>query len=276
MRIKVVHQTRYRYAQPARGAIQILHLTPRDHDGQHVLSTRIEVEPNARLRESEDCFGNVTHIFNADGPLDALSINMEGEIEASDTAGVIRGAPEPFPPILFLRETPLTAASDALRAFARDEAHKAGDSRLDLLHRLMIGLNTAMRFETGGTDAATTASDAFSLGRGVCQDFAHMFICAARICRIPSRYVSGYLARGDAATTQEAGHAWAEAYVEELGWVGFDAANGVSPTGFYVRAAVGLDYLGAAPILGARQGGGGERLEVRVDIGVAPPQLQNQ
>ena len=61
-------------------------------------------------------------------------------------------------------------------------------------------------------------------------------------------------------TAQEAGHAWAEAYVENLGWVGFDPTNGMCTTDAHVRVAVGLDYLGAAPVRGTRFGGGGETL----------------
>jgi transglutaminase-like putative cysteine protease len=68
------------------------------------------------------------------------------------------------------------------------------------------------------------------------------------------------------ATEQDAGHAWAEALIDDLGWVGFDPANGISPTDAHIRVAVGLDYLGAAPVRGTRYGGGGERLSVKVSL----------
>ena len=117
-------------------------------------------------------------------------------------------------------------------------------------------------------------------GHGVCQDFAHVFIAAARHLGHPARYVGGYLfqpalshwqSQGSAGQTQstdaqDAGHAWAEALVPHLGWVGFDPANGISPTDAYVRVAVGLDYLGAAPVRGTRYGGGGESLAVKVIV----------
>jgi transglutaminase-like putative cysteine protease len=83
--------------------------------------------------------------------------------------------------------------------------------------------------------------------------------------------VSGHLARDEA---QEAAHAWAEAYVPEIGWVGFDPANGISPTDHYLRVAIGLDYLDAAPIRGARRGGGAESLTVSVDAAAAMRQSQ--
>jgi transglutaminase-like putative cysteine protease len=122
-----------------------------------------------------------------------------------------------------------------------------------------------LRFDVDATDTGTSAKEAFGLGHGVCQDFAHIFVAAVRHLGIPARYVSGYLCRGDT-TKQGSGHAWAEALVPDLGWVGFDPANNLCPTDAYVRVAMGLDYLGAAPIRGARYGGTGERLTVKVDV----------
>ena len=84
----------------------------------------------------------------------------------------------------------------------------------------------------------------------MCQDFTHIFIAAARSLGIPARYVGGYFHRDDGVIEQDAGHAWAEAFVPELGWVGFDPANGICATDAHVRVAVGLDYLGAAPVRG--------------------------
>ena len=73
---------------------------------------------------------------------------------------------------------------------------------------------------------------------------------------MPARYVGGYLKRSDGVVGQEAGHAWAEAFVPDLGWVAFDPTNGISATDAHVRVSVGLDYLGAAPVRGTRHGGG--------------------
>jgi transglutaminase-like putative cysteine protease len=94
-------------------------------------------------------------------------------------------------------------------------------------------------------------------------------IAAARHLGVPARYVGGYLFREDGVSKQEAGHAWAEALVDQLGWVGFDPANNMSPTDAYVRMAAGLDYLGAAPVRGTRYGGAGETLSVRVTVSQA-------
>jgi transglutaminase-like putative cysteine protease len=130
----------------------------------------------------------------------------------------------------------------------------------------MDAIRKNMRFDTDGTDPRTSAPDAFALGHGVCQDFAHIFIAAARHLEIPARYVGGYMYRIDEKNEQEAGHAWAEALIDGLGWVGFDPANGISPTDAHVRVAVGLDYLGAAPVRGTRYGGTNEELDVKVQI----------
>jgi transglutaminase-like putative cysteine protease len=110
----------------------------------------------------------------------------------------------------------------------------------------------------------------------VCQDLTHILIAAARSCGLPARYVSGYFRRIDGVTEQEAGHAWAEVKVPELGWVGLDPANGISTTEAHVRVAVGLDYLGAAPVRGSRYGGGPESLKVSLSVGSVQGQTQTQ
>ena len=102
-------------------------------------------------------------------------------------------------------------------------------------------------------------------GRGVCQDHAHIFIACARHLDYPARYVSGYLMMDDT-TDQTAMHAWAEAYIEGLGWVGFDVSNGISPDARYVRVATGLDYSDASPITGMRIGGLSETLGVQIKV----------
>ena len=87
-----------------------------------------------------------------------------------------------------------------------------------------------MAFDDTPTQATTTAAEAFALKRGVCQDLTHIFIAAARSIAIPARYIGGHFHRADGVTEQEAGHAWAEAFVPDLGWVAFDAANGICAT----------------------------------------------
>lgn len=276
MRIRISHQTRYVYDSPARSVLQLLRLTPRDCGSQHVVSWRVEPSAEGRLRPFEDAFGNRCHEFSPDGHVEDLAVTVTGEVETHDMAGIVRDAVERLPDAVYLRETDLTGATDELRDFARAHADRAATDPLSALHGLLGAVHAEMAFEVGPTDARTSAGDAFAARRGVCQDLTHIFLAAARHLGIPSRYVSGYFHRADGVTDQEAGHAWAEAKVPHLGWVGFDPANGIGATESHVRVAIGLDYLGAAPVRGSRRGGGGERLDVRLRVDTGRGQAQSQ
>jgi transglutaminase-like putative cysteine protease len=275
MRILISHETVYRYDEPARSVIQTLRLTPRNHEGQYVENWRIDLSENCQLDQHEDAFGNITHVFSAEGPFSELQVLVEGEVDTQDTAGVVIGAIERFPPSLYLRETPLTRADLAIAEFAQASL-RAGDTPLAVLHHLLERVHDAIVFDGDPTQATTTAAESFALKRGVCQDLTHIFIAAARSIAVPCRYIGGHFQRADGVTEQEAGHAWAEAFVPDLGWVAFDAANGICATDAHVRVAVGLDYLGAAPVRGTRFGGGGEALDVAVRVSEVGGQRQSQ
>lgn len=275
MRIAISHDTTYRYATPARSVIQTLRLTPRNHEGQYVVAWCVSLSADCRLDQQQDAFGNITHSFTAEGPLDELVVHVEGQVEIENTQGVIRGAIERFPPALFLRETALTQPDEAIARFAERTGAEAWPDTLSVLHALVSRLHGDMIFDSDLTHVATTAGEAFALKRGVCQDFTHIFIAAARHLGIPARYVSGYFCRADGVTEQDAGHAWAEAYVPDLGWVAFDPTNGISTTAQHLRVAIGLDYLGAAPVRGAQSGGSGEALSVRILVDQAMNQMQS-
>jgi transglutaminase-like putative cysteine protease len=275
MRIRIQHETVYQYQQPAVGLIQILRLTPRNHDGQYIIDWRVEVSEDCRLAEYEDAFGNITHTFTVDGPVGELRVIVQGEVDTQDTNGIVRNAIERFPASLYLRETSLTKADEAITVFAQEKLSMAGTDELNRLHVLLSSIKEEITYDTNPTHATTTAAEAFALRRGVCQDLTHIFIAAARCLKIPARYVGGYLNRADGVVNQEAGHAWAEAFVQALGWVAFDPANGICATDGYVRVAVGLDYLGAAPVRGTRYGGGTEQLTVAVHVNQAARQTQS-
>lgn len=263
MHLRVAHSIVLRYEPPATGVIQVLRLTPRNHEGQYVIGWRIEVSADARLNAHEDAFGNLNHIFAADGPLEALSIRVDGEVDTQNTDGVVRGTLERFPASLFLRDTPLTQADAAILDFAHDV--RAQDSGiLDELHALMHRLHDETNDEGDPSDA-TTAAEAFARKRGGSRDLTHIFIGAAHSLGIPARYVAGYFC-ADGAVEQDSDHAWVEAFVDGLGWVGFDPINCVCPTDAYVRVAVGLDALGAAPVRGTRFGTGEQTAAVAIKI----------
>jgi transglutaminase-like putative cysteine protease len=264
MQIKVFHRTTYSYEMPAHGVVQALRLTPDDHDSQHVAEWRVDVDVDGAYRESRDAFGNCVTMFYAERPATSLTVSVAGLVMTGETAGVVR-AREPLPPGTFLRHTSLTAPSPEIVELAERWANKPP---LATLHHLCGGLYEAMRFDVDATQATTTAAEALASGHGVCQDYAHIFIAAARWLGLPARYVSGHLARAEH-MQQDAAHAWAEALVPDLGWVAFDPANGRCADEAYVRVAIGLDYLDAAPIRGARRGGGIEQLSVAVHAGAA-------
>ncbi len=265
MRLRISHSTTYRYEPAATGVIQIIRMTPGSHDGQYVAEWQIDLSTDSRLQMHEDAFGNVTHVITH-GAIEDLTITAEGLVETHDTGGVLRGTDERFPPSLFLRETALTTASPAMTTFVRELRSESEDDVLGFLHALMTQINEHMTFDEDPTHSGTAAAEAFGLKRGVCQDYAHIFIACARAGLVPARFVSGHFLRSDGAVHQAAGHAWAEAFVPHLGWVGFDAANCVCTTDAHVRVAVGLDYLGAAPVRGTRYGGGTETLTVQVRV----------
>lgn len=265
MRLKLRHETRYDYATPARGAIQVLRLTPRNHAQQFVRRWRIEIDADCRLDRDEDAYGNITHTFSIEAPIDRLRILVEGEVDTSEDDGFVHDTLERFPPSYWLSETRLTDPDAAIADFAADLAAQEGGDPLAFLHRLVAAIHADFAFIPGETHAATTAAEAFAARKGVCQDYAHVFVSAARARGIPARYVSGYFLRTDT-EEQEAGHAWAEAHLPALGWIGFDPAHGVCIDDRFIRLAIGRDYLEAAPVRGSRTGGAGEALNVSVSL----------
>lgn len=274
MRLHIHHSTTYRYDPPAGNVIQMLRLTPGNHDGQYVVNWQIDVSTDSRLDVHEDAFGNITHLLT-EGSVSDLTVSVEGVLDTQDTGGVLRGTDERFPPELFLRTTPLSQVDAGMADFTRALSAESGEAPLDFLHALLQRLHADMTFDVDPTHSATSAPEAFALKRGVCQDYAHIFIGCARAAGIPARFVAGHFLRADGIVHQDAGHAWAEAFVDGLGWVGFDPANGICTTDAHARVAIGLDYLGAAPVRGTRQGGGPESLIVRVMVDQAGRQSQS-
>jgi transglutaminase-like putative cysteine protease len=266
MRIRIAHRTDYRYDPPAAGVIQMLRLTPRNHEGQHIVRWRIDVSADARLTAQEDAFGNIAHVFSADGPFSELSVEVDGEVETQNNNGIVRGTVERFGPSLFLRDTALTQADGAIRNFAESIRAENGGEILAELHGILDHLHEGMVHEANDAEGAANAAEAFAAKRGPSRDLTHIFIGAAHCLGIPARFVSGYFRHEDSAGAQ-AGHAWAEAYVANFGWVAFDPANGFCPTDGHVRVAIGLDALGAAPVRRMRYGQGAETLAVAIKVG---------
>ena len=264
MLLRIRHETRYSYTEPIEYAAQLIRLTPGGHEGQRIVAWRVHEIARGDLPASDDGYGNILHMLTLNRMHQSATIVAEGEVETRETHGVVRGAVERFPAGFYLRPTAATAADAAMQDFLRGFAGVADP--IERLHRAMTAIRGRIDYVTGTTSVKTTASEAFEQGRGVCQDHAHVFIACARALDFPARYVSGYLWHPADGEPQEASHAWAEAYVGDFGWIGFDPANAMSPTEAYVRVAVGLDYHAAAPIRGVWRGKADETLAVRIEV----------
>ncbi|MBU6268084.1 MAG: transglutaminase family protein [Sphingomonadales bacterium] len=265
MRLAIRHTTRYHFARPVARGLQRLRLRPKTTHGQQVLDWAMTLD-GARLEaEFDDHNANHATLVSIVDGATSVAVTCTGTVETSDTVGIV-GPHTGFMPLwCFLDQTPLTRPGAKLRALAASVG-AGGDDPLGQLHALSAAIADSVRYELGETDATTTAEEAVAQGRGVCQDHAHILIGAARHLGIPARYVSGYLMMDDR-VDQDAGHAWAEAHVPGLGWVGFDVSNRVSPDARYVRVASGCDYRDAAPVSGITFGPGGESgLSVRLSV----------
>lgn len=266
MLLSIRHTTQYHYAEPALRVTQALRLWPAPCTGQRVRDWRVEVDGCRLPTSTSDGFGNPVATHTADGAVTGVRIDVRGQISTQDRHGVLGDREEWLPPEFFLYQTPLTAIDDAIRELA-GQVPETADGDITRLHALCNLVRDRVDYVPEQTDAETAAAEALAHGSGVCQDHAHLLAACARTLGYPARYVSGYLCAG--AGGDAASHAWAEIHVDDIGWVGFDAANRICPNEYYVRIASGRDYHDAAPVRGVHQGGMTETLEVSVDISEA-------
>jgi transglutaminase-like putative cysteine protease len=244
MRLAITHETVYRFETPASRAIQTLRLTPRNTEAQLVHGWRIDVSQDCHLSPVEDAFGNLTHTFSIDGPIDELVIVASGEVVTEDTSGVLHTTRDRLPLMAFRRETDRTRIEPAVRAFAADAFATAGRDPLSTLHLMMHRLHESIEVDD---EAAPTLPHAVLEAKTArVDDVAHLFAALARSLEIPTRFAAGWLARGVA-------HSWVEAHLGPLlGWVGFDAVEDSCPTDSWVRRAIGLDALDTTTVRGVR------------------------
>jgi transglutaminase-like putative cysteine protease len=266
VRIRVHHQTHYRYAERPSYVVQRLHLTPTDFDSQRTINWKITTAGIENALSYVDGFRNRIHLVTAHDLELENTITAEGEVETWDAAGLVRGLASTIPETVFLRQTVLTNPDAAIGAALIKWSQMP--TILETAHSLMAHLHEQISYEVGTSQSDTTAAQAFERRSGVCQDHSHLMVGMARACGIPARYVTGYLVNG-AGASSVASHAWAELLIPDLGWIGFDAANGQCPTDQYVRVAAGLDAMAVAPVKGSRRGGAATEqmtVEVRVEI----------
>jgi len=264
MRLTINHSTSYRYDAPVDYGLQQVRLTPMEGEGQKILHWEILIEGGHKEMNSTDHLANHVDLISIDPGGDQLIIQVKGEIETSDTAGII-GPHRNFMPLwMFKRATSLTIPGPGIQALLKelDIGHNDDIARAHALSALIV---KHVPYATGRTDANTGAEQAMSHGAGVCQDHAHIFITAMRLLDHPARYVSGYLMMNDR-IDQDATHAWAEAWFEGIGWLGFDVSNGYSPDARYIRVATGFDYNDASPVSGMRYGPTEEKMNVQLQV----------
>lgn len=260
MRLAIRHTTHYHFGAPVAHALQRLRLTPKETQGQSIVEWSMLYEgASEELRYDDQNWNHVTLVTVEPGR-EEVTVTCSGLVETQDQAGVIGRHTGHLPLWSFVTQTDLTRPGPKIGALI-SEAKMRGEDTLSTLHALSAGIRDRVSYEVGRTHAATTAEQAMAAGHGVCQDHAQIFIGAARSLGLPARYISGYLMI-EGQVEQQAGHAWAEAHVEGLGWVGFDVSNGICPDARYVRVASGRDYQEAAPITGISFGGAEAALTV--------------
>lgn len=267
MRLKIAHETTYRFDPPMHGVVQSHRLTPSVYEGQSTINWSVNVEGAERGAGFRDGAGDWVDTITVMGPVSELLVQVAGEVETVDLGGVLRGHREKMVPTAYLRATHATKADRQITEFAADsvEGIPASDA-LSRAHALCKAVAGAIAYTPGQTGSGTRAAEALALGHGVCQDHAHTIIASALTLDMPARYVTGYLFSSEAVGMHEASHAWAEVFVPDLGWVGLDASNGVSPDERYVRIGSGADAEEAAPIRGMAQGTGIESLDAHVRV----------
>jgi transglutaminase-like putative cysteine protease len=246
MQIAIRHQLSLAIGAGVSRSVQHLLLTPVSGPTQTVREWTIEMPGFDRAARFADAFGNRAQLVSQAKPDAELVISVAGVVDTIDRNGVIGKVPGDIPPALYRRPTALTKAAGAVTSKFRS-APRTGEDRIALLHGLMARVNEVVG---GGEQSQSQSQDGQSqeqtqAAKAIAADFAHAFIGAARALDVPARYVTGYLYDDEAPAAL---HAWAEAWDDGLGWIGFDPVLVVCPTDRHVRVAVGLDAVSTMPV----------------------------
>lgn len=257
---------RYDYDAPVKSLRQrLVVIPPARHGRQYRRAHRLEVSgTSARRSVHRDTHGNVITWVRSESVARAVEFRLAALVERvrDDELAVLPAAFLHRPSLL--RPTRLTAADDRLRAWADDLA-QCGDTPLERAGRICDAVHSAITYEYGVTSVQTTAAEALAVGRGVCQDFAHVMLALCHLVELPARYVSGHLL-GQGGT-----HAWVEVVVPEAhtaAAVAFDPCNGRRAGSGYVTVATGRDYSDVAPTSGSYVGTASSRLTAGRRVGV--------
>ncbi|MGB5811842.1 MAG: class II glutamine amidotransferase [Polyangiales bacterium] len=292
----VTHETLYRYDTPVETSSHTVRLQPVRDLGQDVQEYKLEVSPPGQAFSYEDVFGNHVLSFQITQPYRELWVRSQAKVTTYhlDTQSNLRSTRIPLVwmpwqrqmmnPFLLPPELPETELRE-LSSFAMSFAARRQFDLLETLVDMNGTLHRDFRYIPGATTLETSPFDVYTERRGVCQDFANLFICLARLLGVPARYRVGYIYTGAGYENQmqsEASHAWAEVYLPEVGWRGLDPTNGCLVDLDHIRVASGRNYRDATPTAGTLySGGAGERLDVtvrvdRLDDDDTDPQQQQQ
>jgi len=279
MYYSIRHVTRFRYSAPVRESVMELRMQPRSEGPQALRSFQIVTNPRAQLYAYTDHYGNAVYHFNVLRAHEELRIEAQAVVEISRTTSIPAAVDmlewERYNAYNLTEEhfdlmgpSKFASFSPALSKFMKEEnLDKPTGDPLIALKELNSAIRSAFEYEIGVTEVHSPIEHALEERRGVCQDFAHIMIAIARKWGIPARYVSGYLHHGRRDRSGEgATHAWLEAYLPSLGWVGFDPTNGTMADERHIRAAVGRDYADVPPTRGTLKGVAESELAIAVDV----------
>ena len=263
MRIKILHKTTYLYNKNVPRLSQSLRLYPTACKNQSIINWSINVDRGKIKYLYKDSLGHRTYSLTNKNIEGVQNIIAKGEIETKDFSVILKGYNEKVSPQCFIRYSDLTNPSNKIITLSK----KISDPKdhVSLCHQLNQISAKSIKYQTDSTSIYTSASESLEKGRGVCQDFAHILITLARYCGMPARYINGFLYDKNNSITSS--HAWAEIFIEHLGWVGFDPTYHKCTDQNYVRVCAGFDSLDASTIRGTKTNYDGDE-ELMVDVSI--------
>lgn len=272
MLLRVQHETKLSYTEPVSETVFEVRMSPPSDEDQTNLGYHLRTTPSAPVTVYRDGFGNRVDLFNILTPYLELVIRASSIVRThrSDATrsrlGDTMFEPDGDPfrsaaTIEFLQPSPLVKPGPELGGFLaglpRCEGTVAAVIRL-----LIDAVRSRLVYEKTATTARTPVGEALRLGRGVCQDFSHLFLAACRGIGLPARYVSGYIHQpGEIAT-----HAWCQVWDGQGGWVDVDPTHDKLPGDDYIKIGIGRDYSDVPPNRGVWKGRGQESIAVSVKV----------
>jgi transglutaminase-like putative cysteine protease len=273
MYYSIRHVTRFRYSAPVAQSIMEVRMQPRSEGLQRCLSFRLGINPNVKVLNYRDYLGNIVHHFDIPGQHRSLSITAEAQVETQSASELPASLPVNTWDELkgdeydWLLPSHFTQPSSLLTDFARELRVERRDDPLSLLRGLTASIYNAFEYAPDTTKVDSPIDDALRARKGVCQDFTHIMLALVRPLGIPCRYVSGYLFhRSDTRSSEDASHAWVEALLPQIGWVGFDPTNNLIAEECHIRVAIGRDYADVPPTRGVFKGSAETELGVGVRV----------